>query len=339
MAIFKYKRLLICLIVILVVGVIVYNSISGIKKKEILDREKINMNKNTTICAFGDSITASGEWVGEVFDNVKEQGVKVYNCGVAGDTAYDSQRRMEEDCLCYNPTNVIVMFGVNDMNHWYAEKDVSLSFVESLIDEYELNLEKVIKKFQDRNIDVILCSPPPYLEGSYYLTADNQCNNRLKKCAEISKSLAKKYKCHFIDMYNVFSSKEKMQQYYKEDRVHPNARGQRLIAETILQYLGIDYKSQYNKKFEYSELNRKRMELETIYRKVMYAKHDTIGKHCDRLGITMSKEEEIEFLKEEMTKAEFTAHCANIYFKYNDDLPKIKSEIIELTEKMASTGK
>ena len=61
MAIFKYKRLLICLVVILVVGVIVYNSISGLKKKEILDREKINMNENTTICAFGDSITASGE--------------------------------------------------------------------------------------------------------------------------------------------------------------------------------------------------------------------------------------------------------------------------------------
>ena len=68
-----------------------------------------------TICFLGDSITRRGYWVAEIFAHLKEQGVRVYNCGVSGDSASGAIARLYTDCLSRTPDTVVMMFGMNDV--------------------------------------------------------------------------------------------------------------------------------------------------------------------------------------------------------------------------------
>ena len=297
------------------------------------------INKFDTVCCFGDSITAGGLFVAEVFDNLAKYGIKVYNCGVAGDTAYDSLRRIETDCLCYNPTVVTVMFGVNDIGHWLSPDTTDTETFDFLINRHKENLKKVVKIFLDKRIRVILMSPPPYCEGDAFKTEDFKCNNRVKCCADYAKELAEKCNCDFIDIHNAFVSLDNMPHYFREDRVHPNEKGQRVIASAVLQKLGFDYISDYDSDFQFSDLNAERMKSETLYKEIMYAKHDTIDKYCNRMGITMTDAEKDEHIKKEINSPyPYVAYCAEKYIKNIKNIEEIKNQIRFLTEKMIKTG-
>ncbi len=293
------------------------------------------LNKTDVFCAFGDSITAGGLWVAEVFDSIASYGIKVFNCGVAGDTAYDSLRRIETDCLCYNPTVVSVMFGVNDIEHWLDPDEPQKELFDSLIKRYKESMEKVVATFIEKNVKVIVMSPPPYCQGEFFETKDFRCNERLRECVTYARQVAEKNNCSFIDIYNLFSQKENIKNYYKDDRVHLNAKGQRMIAATILQHLGFENEIKSDEDFDFSTLNRERMKIETLFKEIMYAKHDTIDKYCDRLGIKMTKEEMLKHIHDNINSPyPYVAYCAKKYVENIDDLDNIKNELILITEKM-----
>ncbi len=293
------------------------------------------LNKGEILCTFGDSITAGGLFTAEIFDNLAKIGVKVYNCGVAGDTAYDSLRRIDSDCLCHNPTVVTVMFGVNDIEHWLDPDTTDKSTFDFLINRHKENLKKVVTCFTEKNIRVILMSPPPYLEGDYYGTKDFKCNNRVEQCAKYAQRLSKELDCEFIDIYNQFISMDNMQDFFREDRVHPNEKGQRIIAKAVLNKLGMQYDSNPEEEFVFSEINKERMKIECLYKEIMYAKHDTIDKYCDRMGIKMSPEEKtIHINKEVGSPYPYVAYCAQKYIDNIDKIEDIKKQITVLTEKM-----
>lgn len=295
------------------------------------------MDSKDTFCAFGDSITAGGLWVAEVFENLAPRGIKVYNCGVAGDTAYDSLRRIEQDCLCHLPSVVTVMFGINDMEHWIKPDELKPDYTDFLYQRYDENLEKVITVFQEHQVRVIVMSPPPYVEGDCFATLDFKCNQRVKHCAEFAKIAAQKHGCEFIDINGIFRQIPNMIDYFSEDRVHPNEKGQRIIAKTVMRQLGFDYKSDCEEPFDFSPLNRERMKADALYKDIMYAKHDLLGKHCDRMGVSMTEDEAFAFVKQIADRSgSFAASCSKAYCGNIDRLDEIKEEIEKLTEKMVT---
>ena len=68
-----------------------------------------------TLCFLGDSITRRGYWIAEIFEYLKKDRVRVYNCGVSGDSASAAIMRLYVDCLSRTPDTVVMMFGMNDI--------------------------------------------------------------------------------------------------------------------------------------------------------------------------------------------------------------------------------
>ena len=74
--------------------------------------------ENSTVCFFGDSITYNGLWLRRIYSyyrNVLGKKFELYNCGVPGSTATEALGRMDEALLNFHPTDVVIMFGMNDV--------------------------------------------------------------------------------------------------------------------------------------------------------------------------------------------------------------------------------
>ena len=68
------------------------------------------------LCFLGDSITANGRWMAEVYQNLREKyGVKCYNCGVSGGMTEFALFYLDSQCLVHSPDYVVMMFGINDI--------------------------------------------------------------------------------------------------------------------------------------------------------------------------------------------------------------------------------
>ena len=80
------------------------------------------------------------------------------------------------------------------------------------------------------------------------------------------------------------------------------------------------------------------MQADALYKNIMYAKHDLLGKYCDCMGVSMSADEEFAFLKRVIKNrpGSFAASCATSYCDNIDRLDTIKAEIEKLTEKMVT---
>lgn len=137
-----------------------------------------------------------------------------------GDRPYTNEKLYKQS-LEFNPDIVILMLGTNDTRtgNWKGSESFSEEYGD-LIDTY-LNLSSSPK--------VILMTPPPTYsflgKVQYNISAtlvQNEVNEAVKLLAEI-----KGIEC--IDLYAVFEGKKELY----TDGVHPNARGARLIAETV----------------------------------------------------------------------------------------------------------
>jgi len=160
-----------------------------------------------SIVCFGDSIT-KGMYVGNGKDypSLLRQKIAwpVINAGVNGDTTHDALMRIEADVLAHNPRMVIVMLGGNDFL-----RKVPLG-------KTLANVDTIVAKIQERGAIVVLVAIRlGLLKDSY-----------TKKF----KNIAKKRGALFVPniMKGILTDPK-----LKHDPIHPNADGQRLIAERI----------------------------------------------------------------------------------------------------------
>jgi len=294
--------------------------------------------KNDVICTFGDSITAGGLWTAEVFQTLAPQGVKVYNCGVAGDTAYDSLRRIYSDCLCYSPNYVTVMFGINDIGRQlYPDRsnpDVE-NQIQFLYQRHTENMEKVIQILQSSGAEVILFTQPPYMEGEGFTGADLKCNCTIEKCVENVKNLAKKYNLKLVDINSAMKKASQTKKVIGDDRVHPTPVGNHIIAQEFLKSMGIIDEYDSNDEFTLSKENEERLEADSFYKMLMYGEHDIVGKYCDENNITPTREEMRNIaLRKKDDPIKYIADCAKLYYDNAYRLYDAKNKMIELTIKM-----
>jgi len=113
------------------------------------------------IVAFGDSLTASGDYI----QNLNQQfGTNIINAGVGGNNTVDGKARFQKDVLSKNPDTVIICFGMND-----SAKDMQ-KYVE--IESFRNNLRYFIAALKERGVNVILVTPN-YIEESQYYTRHN----------------------------------------------------------------------------------------------------------------------------------------------------------------------
>lgn len=208
------------------IGVIASSFIMQVKKKKVI--------------FFGDSITEAGVsptgFITRLQEMVREKGMsdsyELFGAGVGGNKIYDLYLRMDEDVLAKKPDIVVIWVGVNDV--WHKR-----SFGTGTDpDKFEKFYNAVIKKLQDRKIEVYLCTPAAIGEKTDYT---NELDGDLNKYAEIIRTVATNNHCHLVDLrkafleYNLKNNATNTESgILTTDRVHLNDKGNELVAEKMM---------------------------------------------------------------------------------------------------------
>jgi lysophospholipase L1-like esterase len=201
--------------------------------------------KKTTIVFFGDSITQRGADKGGYIDRIQSaingKGIQskydLVGAGIGGNKVYDLYLRMEDDVLAKNPDVVVIYIGINDVWHKVT------SHTGTDIDKYEKFYVAIIKKLQAKNIKVAVCTPS--VIGEKKNNANPQ-DAELNSYSDVIRKLATKYKCTLIDLHKTFAEYEQVHNVDDKesgiltvDRVHLNADGNQLVADTMIKSLSI----------------------------------------------------------------------------------------------------
>lgn len=183
---------------------------------------------DTTIVAFGDSITASGAW----FANAeKTYGITVVNKAVGGWNSTDG-RNAFASALALKPDVLLLSFGMND-----SARDMA-KYVP--LETYLENMHYMIKKAQDSGARVILVIENPIGEEDYYTRHDREVfapfggiSAFYLQYVEAARELAQEYGLVVMDMHRIFSEDGRSLDVLLADGVHPSAQGYALYASAL----------------------------------------------------------------------------------------------------------
>ncbi len=188
---------------------------------------------------FGDSITQAGVQPGGYILKVGELASKenkadqfdFIGSGIGGNKIYDLYLRVEEDVLSKNPDVVVLYIGVNDV--WHKRTHGTGTDA----DKFEKFYTALIKKFQEKNIKVVLCTPAAIGERT---DSSNELDGDLNNYSNIIRNLASKNNLPLVDLrksfldYNLkFNTENKESGILTSDRVHLNEKGNQFVAEEI----------------------------------------------------------------------------------------------------------
>ncbi|MEO6549002.1 MAG: SGNH/GDSL hydrolase family protein [Ferruginibacter sp.] len=192
--------------------------------------------KKIRVVFFGDSITQQGVqpngYIVKLDSIVKQSrladSVELIGAGIGGNKIYDLYLRMEEDVLNKKPDVVIIYVGINDV--WHKAS----SGTGTDADKYEKFYRAIIKKFQENNIKVVVCTPSVIGERN---DNSNQQDGDLNQYSNIIRKLAKELSLPVCDLREAFLGYLKTNNtanvekgILTVDRVHLNEKGNLLVA-------------------------------------------------------------------------------------------------------------
>ncbi|MBK7172074.1 MAG: G-D-S-L family lipolytic protein [Bacteroidales bacterium] len=201
------------------------------------------MDKPVKIIFFGDSITQMGVDPGGYIDRMnqalvakgKSDAFELKGAGIGGNKVYDLYLRLEEDVLSKSPDKVVIWVGVNDV--WHK----SSMGTGTDIDKFEKFYEAIIKKLEEKKIEIILCTPASIGERNDF---SNTQDGDLNQYSKIIRSLAEKHQCQLCDFRTIFheySLKHNPENLNKgiltTDGVHLNEKGNQLVCDSLMEMI------------------------------------------------------------------------------------------------------
>jgi lysophospholipase L1-like esterase len=177
---------------------------------------------------------------------------------------------IEDEIDTLNPDIVIVHFGGNDVglynyNANVPETEEVLNKRKTSLDNYFLNMRKLVKLLKDRGLEVYIMTPfaenenivekddietvkdnvdkAKYLKSDFYCKASfRKINNMWKEIAipELYK-IAEENSVQVIDAFSyVYEQMLKSNNMYTEDGIHLSRGGHEVVARFLLNYLGYE---------------------------------------------------------------------------------------------------
>lgn len=213
------------------------------------------LEKGDTLFCFGDSLTfAQNGYVKMLEEYLRPAGIKVVNAGRGGDKTPWALTRWQTDVIDRHPSAVNIFLGTNDSvighGRWKHEPVVSpLTYKENLIWMiYLAGLYGKIGKFS-------ITTPTDRVEGEAF---DDFGSVRNPYCLGAREAAEIMNAC-LVPLDSVFSRDREIHLneidskglLYTYDGTHMNERGNRLIANTMLQAWGL--KSQENSLFQHKK--------------------------------------------------------------------------------------
>jgi acyl-CoA thioesterase I len=191
-------------------------------------------NKIIKIACLGDSITegAGVHWQSKdsypvILDSILGKKYSVLNCGKSGATLLKSGDKpiwtYKEfyDVFAFDPDIILIKLGTNDSKTAIWNEQKYREDYQSLIDTF-----RTIKK----KPKIIICFPVPAFKDAWTIS-DSVIKNSIIPDLKI---IARKNNLKTIDLYTELSNYKN----YFPDGIHPNEKGNRLIAKAIAKSLG-----------------------------------------------------------------------------------------------------
>jgi lysophospholipase L1-like esterase len=113
------------------------------------------------------------------------------------------------------------MFGTNDAASW---KQVP-------IDRYEDTYRKVLDVLVQKELKVVLITPPPVNTAKQ--SSPGRSNEELNKYACVVHKISKDYDTGLIDLYEIIDNEMKNKDVHSDDGVHLNRVGNTLLLEQM----------------------------------------------------------------------------------------------------------
>lgn len=151
---------------------------------------------------------------------------------------------------------VILEYGGNDCDHRWSEvaSDPCGNHIPNTpIDEFEKAYNDLVREIKSREIKVAIMSLPPIDSERYfnwvtqnglnkdnvmYWLKDKQTISHYQEMYSLAATkVALKNNCIYIDIRSEFLKQRDYREFMCEDGIHPNAKGQKLIEETVSKYL------------------------------------------------------------------------------------------------------
>lgn len=207
------------------------------------------------IVCLGDSITQGGEGPGgyvwlvrhylkALYPGANGQGeIEVINSGISGHKSNDMLARYQRDVIDHKPDLVTISVGVNDVWHGFMDNHPLGDGPRAIpIDQYRANVEQMVSAAEAAKAHVLILSTTVIHED-----LDSPENQKLVPYNAALKEIARKHHALFVDYQKPF--KDMITAYRKEtgardllltvDGVHMNGLGNKVMAYTLLQGLGI----------------------------------------------------------------------------------------------------
>lgn len=198
-----------------------------------------NPPKKIRVIFFGDSITQMAiqpkGYIPKLDSIIKQShlpdSIELSGAGIGGNKVYDLYLRMEDDVLKKNPDVVVIYVGINDV--WHKAS----SGTGTDADKFEKFYRAIIKKLQDKNIKVVVCTPSLIGERN---DNSNQQDGDLNNYSNIIRKIAKDLALPVCDLRKAFAeylSGHNPTNVEKGiltlDRVHLNEQGNILVASEM----------------------------------------------------------------------------------------------------------
>ena len=285
-----------------------------------------------TVCFLGDSITRRGYWLAEVFEHLRTKGVRVWNCGVSGDTATNCLHRIYTDCLNHSPDTVVVMFGINDV---LRTPDGIGEKQEARLERYEKSMYTLTESLQKAGVDVILCTPTPLRE-----IGKGHDNDGLLRCAEIVRRLAAEKGLPYVDFLSYLLPMAGKEYAMLADNVHPQPESHHYMAQFFMKEMGwIDEMDLATPFLPMSEEAQARFDIDQRVRELYFiewnqmfaCRSDPSKTHADLLALAA---ERLATAKEEQDETKIRWY--SFFLEHFDKRWQYEKEVVRLTMEMAN---
>ena len=206
----------------------------------------------------GDSITDGGHYHSFIWlwylTRFPDMDIRVFNCGIGGDTAKDMFERLDGEVFPKSPTVVLLTFGMNDTGYFEYNQPGAEEYGQRRLEECAANYAKIEERLKTVDgMKIVLMGGSPYDEFSTFKgegMAENPFKGKnavMQKVSAMMRESAARNGWEFMDFNEpMVASQARMLEKNPEwtftmmDRIHPDNDGHMLMAYHFLKAQGFE---------------------------------------------------------------------------------------------------
>lgn len=199
----------------------------------------------------GNSITDGGLYHSYIWlyymTRFPEMNLKIMNGGIGGDTAFDMNKRLDNDIFSKEPTVLAVTFGMNDSGYFEYNGDNAKEFGDEKYNESIKNFDNMVKRFETLpDTRMIMVGTSPY-DNDAKIPGNNfkDKNKTIERLIAYQMDVAKKHGWEQVDwnrpmmeLNNRFQQTDSTFTLCGKDRIHPDNFGHMVMAYLFLKAQG-----------------------------------------------------------------------------------------------------